>query len=160
MKLIKHTKKINDRVFISNGSLYGKYSTKDRAEYVANLAIRTVGVLESYLLIPDSVRYVITKIAERNTEGMYTPSLDQIVIDCRTDDRTVIESLCHESVHVDQVARGDLSWINEHDVIWQGNLFPAVNKYTYRQYKQTPWEREAHERQQQLADTVIATAFS
>lgn len=158
MTHIKHTKKFCDRVLITNSSLYGKHSNKNAAEHAARVTSATLHVLDQHVLIPDDVRYVITKIRNSTTMGQFCPLTKQVLIDSRVDDRDLIRVICHESVHVDQVSRGDLSW-NNADVVWQGVLYRNCNQYSVRQYRATPWEAEAFDKQEMLARMVEKTIF-
>lgn len=154
MKHIKHAKKFSDRVFITNSSLYGKYNNRDVALHAAELTELTLRVLDQHLLIPDHIKYLVTKIPHNHAQGVFNPEVDQVTVDSRLSDSELIKAVCHESVHVDQVARGDLSWVNG-EVFWLGECYGNIAHQSYKQYMNTPWELEAFQRHDSLLSVVI-----
>lgn len=158
MRQLKHTKQFSDRVSISNSSLYGKYSNRHVAEHAARLTDLTLRVLDHHLLIPDDTRYIVSKIANSTTLGAFTPQVHQVIIDSRQHDDILVRAICHESVHVDQVARGDLRW-ECNKVIWHDRVYEDIHQYSLKQYLNTPWELEAYGRQDQLTAIVMEQIF-
>ena len=158
MRHIKNTKRFSDRVSITNGSLYGKYSNKHVAEHAARLTELTLRVLDHHLLIPDDTKYIISKISNSTTLGAFSPDVQQVMIDSRQQDDCLVRAICHESIHVDQVARGDLRW-EYNKVIWQDRVYTDIHQYSLKQYLNTPWELEAYSRQDELATVALHAIF-
>jgi len=52
---------------------------------------------------------------------------------------TIIKTLAHEFVHLKQFAKGELKFLNKHNM-WNGRVFCHSSNYN-----NTPWEKEATE---------------
>lgn len=154
MQPIKYTHPHTKRVRIARSFLYGQHSDPPTARALADLVDSTLKILDWTLTIPDDVIYIVTKLRGR-TAGVYSPQNKQVVIDGReTKLDKLVKIICHETVHVDQVARGDLAWTNSGDAIWCGKLYPGISHYSHVEYRKSPWELEAFERQDHLAQIV------
>lgn len=57
----------------------------------------------------------------------------------------LIESVCHEMVHLKQYSSLDLAVINSRSVIWKGKVFELTKDYDSR-----PWENEAYNVEREL----------
>lgn len=155
MQPIKYTHPHSKRVRIARSFLYGQHSDPPAARALADLVDDTLKILDWTLSIPDDITYIVTKLRGR-TAGVYSPQNKQVVIDGReTNLDRLIKIICHETVHVDQVARGDLAWTNVGDAIWCGKLYPGISHYSHSEYLKSPWELEAFSQQDRLAEVVL-----
>jgi hypothetical protein len=77
------------------------------------------------------------------------PTRFEITIDaeCLCDLNKVIETLCHEMVHIKQYATGELATVIENDVnvfYWKGERIPQYGNVSLATYYNYPWEVEAY----------------
>lgn len=77
------------------------------------------------------------------------PTKFEITIDseCLNDVDKVIETLCHEMVHIRQYASGDLATVVENGVsvfYWKGKRIPQYGNVSLATYYNYPWEVEAY----------------
>lgn len=86
--------------------------------------------------------------------GMVTVE-GNIIIDPRFSLSSIVNTICHEFVHVSQIQRGDLKFSrnNPHIIIWKGKRMiynPSIMNGNLEDYCQLPWEAEAYALQDKL----------
>lgn len=77
------------------------------------------------------------------------PTRFEITIDaeCLSDPDKVIETVCHEMVHIKQYATGELATVVENEVnvfYWKGKRIPQYGNVSLATYYNYPWEVEAY----------------
>ena len=82
-------------------------------------------------------------------DDSYRPKEFLLEIDADLKLRRVLQSVCHEMVHVKQYARGETKDINQFTKSWKGDEYISLYS-TVDEYMALPWEKEAYELQEVL----------
>lgn len=110
--------------------------------------------------IPHRDRIIFKPIRGR-TVGTHFDNTGKIFIDPRRTTFEVISTVAHELIHEEQTNKGYLTkeFINGEWVrMWKGKRYRAPKNHA--EYLALPWEKDAFERQNDLASKAIAMLFS
>lgn len=140
-------------------SLSSIYNAKlvDQAAVVQFVVQKAMPCLRQLLNLPKNVVVRVGPIKARGINGRYINGSNLAEIDCRLMWDKALVTLCHEMVHAEQYHTGRLSsaYVRSKGFVhtWNGSL--DYNKgTTYKAYREQPWEVEAFDRQNELADKV------
>lgn len=142
-------------VYRSRMSVYPGTANKRHKAY-GDTAVKIVAlalpILKQKLDLPSGLKIRLASM-KGQWGGRYNSASKTALIDYIGLKRTVLEMLCHELVHAEQYHQGRLEarrvagkWVS----YWNGQQIRAA-------YRERPHEKEAYERQVQLADMVINT---
>lgn len=148
-------KYVGENTYVSLSSIYNPKLKKSAAE-VRHVVRKAVPVLRKLLDFDEDVKFRIAPIKGKYS-GRYCHSNRMVELDCRMKWDMALEVLCHELVHAEQFHTGKLDtttdkygrWVS----VWHGNRHDNKGT-TYNAYRNQPWEKEAFERQAELAKKV------
>lgn len=89
--------------------------------------------------------------ASCTTSGEKNPRLFQIRLDDMLARKRALVSCCHEMVHVEQIINGKLAYQAGTRVFWKNVEYQADSDYS-----SLPWEKEAHELEDELYLNVLS----
>jgi hypothetical protein len=158
MDTIKHTDKyIGNNVYLALSAYYDKRYAKQYRK-TAKLIAKSLPYFHKLLKIPKYVQVRLAPIKGKSMQGRYHSDSQTAVVEVRfRTDYNILSTLAHELVHAEQFHCGRLSlttgdrrgWV----YLWNGE--PCANKgTTYERYRNQPWEKEAFDRQTELAVAV------
>ncbi len=136
------------QLYNSDKELYSKY---------CKVAQDAVEILSKVLNVPANMYVRVCGIKSRIVNGRYLANTKTCEVDPRKSYsyRKFVQVLAHEMVHSEQFHENRLMWSSvDRSYIWNAEL--SKNKgTTYSRYRVQPWEIEAFERQDELANLVI-----
>ena len=125
---------------------------------IAELIKSTESAFRDLLDFAEDTTFRVTAIRKRTKYGQYWSKLKTVELDCRLPLATAIQTLAHELVHAEQYHQGRLAasqsaasgdwnqyWNGEHVKVGTG----------YKAYRALPWEKEAFDREQELASQAL-----
>ncbi|UKA12897.1 hypothetical protein [Photobacterium damselae] len=105
------------------------------------------------------VKIVTSSSLKKNVNGCIrhadTHNKTEILIRNRKSIHDMIETLAHEMVHAQQVKEGRLVCVSAECRLWNGKPYAKNSKQSYQEYRNLPWEKEAFERQAELACEIL-----
>lgn len=133
----------------TNKELYNEY---------AIYAQKAFDILSKVLNVPENMYVRVCGIKSRTISGRCAVLTKTCEVDPRKtySYRNFIKVLAHEMVHAEQFHENRLSWSNvSSSFIWNEEV--SKNKgTTYNRYRAQPWEVEAFDRQESLAEIVFS----
>jgi hypothetical protein len=80
----------------------------------------------------------------------------RIILNADLDVKALFYPTIHELVHVSQMHTGKLAISRTGVFVWEKKTYPVDPlKMSYKDYKQLPWEQDAHEQQQILGKKLL-----
>lgn len=149
--------RLSKHVSISYNALYNKklYDTHNAKICAIVLGRMLELVYETKILtIPEDIQITVKPIKSKTTFGLYHPFQRQVTIDFRRKDLNLcVQTLMHELVHAEQWFTGKQK-MTPKGIVWNGQI--VSNKgTTYKKYREQPWEKEAFDREYDLAYKII-----
>lgn len=95
---------------------------------------------------------IILKPIKGATTGLHFSS-GNIFVDPRNTIKSVVETIAHELVHAEQYNMGRLTNGMHAYRLWNGT--PYQPPRNYNEYRNLPWEKEAFDRQTELAEKAL-----
>lgn len=151
---------VSERAFVATNAMYGKYGDKIHAIRMAELAecaIDAFGQLHPKF-DTSKVSVIIRSFRCQEDFGDCFDDVDgkqilrlNVKLKTKVD---IIRTISHELIHADQMQRGDLK-IKGQNVIWKGIECPMVTAArNYKKYRGQPWEVEAFDNQDVVAEQI------
>lgn len=148
---------LSNNVFVTphgyNNCCYG-HITRKLCPYIVD----TFSIISEILDFKS--QHLIIKPLRGKYMGMVLPQIGSPILinPKRTTISGTLLTVCHESIHADQLHKGNLKLSSVGMMEWKGQLI----KYDYNLlssnkvlYDQLPWENDANERQQDLYNTIL-----
>ena len=141
------------RILVSNTAWHGHFKT---SYPIAELIKLMEPEFRKILDFHEDTTFRVTAIRKRTTNGQYFPLQRVVELDCRLPLSFAVSTLAHELVHAEQYHQGRLTnkslngrwtryWNDQHVVVGS----------TYKAYRALPWEKEAFDREQELASQAL-----
>jgi hypothetical protein len=124
-------------------------STQDdiKLKLVSNICT----LVSKHIQLPDHIEVEFKKMELSSYgETIVDPRrlIKRIVLNSDLTAKELFYPTIHELVHVSQMYVGKLSMSRTGVYVWENKTYPIDPlKMTYKDYKQLPWERDAHEQQ-------------
>lgn len=149
--------KLNSQIYVSR-ALWNNSEHRVRAESAARVISRALDVLKQHLDLRSDLTVRICSFRNSAVGGQYddysrTAEINLVVGGVHRTFRDMIVSLAHELVHCEQYQQGRLAWTGR-NYQWNGKNISNRGS-TYQSYRKLPWEIEAFNRQNSLADLVL-----
>lgn len=151
--------KVANNVVVAYATYYNK-KNYNRLKYMLQLLEKAMPILSTELSLPQDMTIRICNIRSKNTGGQYFGycKLLELNVDCSDP----LLFLCHELVHAEQYHTGKLTqggmWFSEQR--WQGKIYEQPKNYSFNQYMNFPWEKEAYARETDLKKLVLRRMLS
>lgn len=151
---------VQPNISMSLSSIYND-QYKVKASKVLAVVKKTLPVIAKHLDFPIETIIHICPIKSVPTRGRHYASRNIVVLDCRLTPSRALRTLCHELVHAEQHKQGRLAIDYDTKIGWYhtwtvGKTPIKIDqrKLTYQEYRELPWEKEAFERQEGIAQLV------
>lgn len=157
--MIKQTDKlvsIMPTIYVSQTVRFNKLRA-DNAARIVKAIENTLPVFKQLLDIPNDLKFRICTFKGNRTRGLYANDKKTVCIAPIAKWEQVMLTLAHELVHAEQFHTGKLSHVKlprlGYRMAWYGSV--GSKGTTHNAYLNQPWEKEAFDRQQELADKVL-----
>lgn len=156
--MIKLTdKEVKRNVYLSASAFYNVKFAED-SKKMARMINNTLPLFRKVLNLPTGLKFRVAPLKARNRLGSYNNDLKLVNLSSRMTGRQALVVLAHELIHAEQYHTGKLKmkfdknkgWVH----YWLGDR--GSKGTTYSAYRQQPWEIEAYDRQEFVANEVIA----
>lgn len=152
---MRNLREVGDRIFMSNHAYYSKkYRTVRDSAPIIDLLVQFL-VTDLGLPHRPNIRFELNRLNNARSkvqEKGYITNEFLIFVDPRFELDSILETICHEMIHVSQITRGDLNLIGNH-VTWKGKEYPYLGRVKLNrmsEYSNQPWETEAYLKQSGL----------
>jgi hypothetical protein len=129
----------------------------DNAVRIVKAIENTLPVFKQLLDIPKDLKFRICTFKNNRIRGQYVNDAKTVCIAPITKWEQVMLTLAHELVHAEQFHTGKLEHVKiprkGYRMAWYGSV--GSKGTTHKAYLNQPWEKEAYERQQELANKVL-----
>lgn len=152
--------KIDQKILHIAGGIYGTLSVvygeryRHEAQKLFPQIISATNYIKSKLTLAGNEVIVLKPIKGRVT-GLHFNLTNKIFVDPRQTLLKVMETIAHELVHAEQTFTGKLktTGMMKGSRLWNNDFFPPPRNYN--EYRNLPWEKEAFERQEELAKASL-----
>lgn len=151
MSIAKTDIKIDRNVYIS-----AQLRTKGSVNVLAQHVVDALPIFKKYLNFSDNVIIRIANIKSKGTFGQYWSTENKVVVRPCKDVLRFFSHLAHELVHAEQYHECRLvtEFVGRRwEKLWYGQSVRRVS------YRNLPWEKEAFERQDEIAKKVFDELF-
>jgi hypothetical protein len=152
---MRNLREVGDRIFMSNHAYYSKkYRTVRDSAPIIDLLVQFL-VTDLGLPHKPTINFELNRANNARSEVQekgYVFDEFNIYVDPRFELNSIIETICHEMVHVSQITRGDLNLLST-NITWKGKEYPYLGRLKSNrmsEYSKQPWENEAYEKQSGL----------
>lgn len=154
--MIKSTDiKISDFLYVSMDCVYNK-RRRHNSRDTCSIIYRVFEKYRKYLDFPKDTVVRVCAI-KGHVSGRYWSGDNVCEISCSMHWQSLLEVLAHELVHAEQYHTGRLKkeWVRNKGWVhkWDGSINHSKGS-TYNAYRNQPWEKEAWERQTEIAELV------
>lgn len=151
MQVRKTDVKVAPGVYASIGALYNK-------KYSENTS-RIIGIVDMYnsaiqniLNAGEGITIRVCPIRKKTTSGRYFSISKTVELSCKWQD--TLETLAHELIHAEQYNEGRLK-VEGKNPVWNNMKFNTFSPKSFNEYLNLPWEKEAFNRQKDIAEEAI-----
>lgn len=151
MSIAKTDIKIDRNVYIS-----AQLRTNGSANVLAQHVVDALPIFKKYLNFSDNVIIRIANIKSKWTFGQYWSTENKVIVRPCKDVLQFFSHLAHELVHAEQYYECRLvtEFVGRRwEKLWYGESVRRVS------YRNLPWEKEAFERQEEIAKKVFDELF-
>lgn len=149
-------KVLSPLVHVSGAVYYNKHIGKDKINNLVKMVELTLPVFRTLLNLPEDL--FVRLATNRRYLGTYHNSQLKVTINPNLKYGKFLQVLAHELVHAEQYYDGRLSmgiYRGRYVNIWNKVRYDIVNVgVNYDKYRNQPWEKEAYEREEALAQEV------
>lgn len=156
--MIKWTDKLvstKPHIYVSQGVRSNKLRAQNAARIIVAIE-NTLPAFKKLLDLPNNIEFRICTF-KGNTRGLYSNDTKTVCITPMAKWENVMLTLAHELVHAEQFHTGKLTHVvvprRGYRMAWFGSV--GSKGTTRNAYLNQPWEKEAFDRQQELADKVL-----
>ena len=137
--------------FIHDKNLY----SLQKEQLVTNIYLQ----LQNLILLPDHIEVEFKKMGPSSYGETILDSRrlhKRIILNVDLDVKALFYPTIHELVHVSQMHTGKLAISRTGVFVWEKKTYPVDPlKMSYKDYKQLPWEQDAHKQQQILGKKLL-----
>jgi hypothetical protein len=112
--------------------------------------------------LPDDILIILTidtRVVPAESPGLHDPLTNTIYLCGLYGFELLISVLCHELVHVEQVNKGRLSYVEgDTSLKWDGLPYFQSDTQSDEYYRSLPWEKDAYAREGAVLDALFEIA--
>lgn len=137
----------------NNSTLF--YETKNKNDFEINIKVIELAypILDKFLVLSNNIEFVLTDDPKCQF-GIYYPDTNSVWLYGKNS--FVLETLCHELVHVEQINNGTLIPLyKDNEKLSESIWMDKKIIHSHMAYNNLPWEEEANIRMGLLSDMVL-----
>lgn len=149
---------VGNRIFVAASAINNKRWNANTC-LILTMINRSIDELRKHLIFSPKIAFRVAPIKQRSVSGRCCNEGQLIEIDCRSSWDKALVTLAHELVHAEQFHEGrlKLAYDNNNRCFLQWKDYNRKNRgTTYKAYRNQPWEVEAWERQNDIAEKVCS----